>query len=202
MASNYFMPMIHQGVYLRNGSPYFIVEDYLMPANYEQIPLVAVFAIDKKSLGTYKQTKDVQLLRKETITLTIEEQPYGKLPKSKLAKIASEGDKDKHTLTKTYLKKPIFTSLQTVVEDTFTNDYGIGFYEYSPTIRVNNGAISSIKFGQPTGVKIALSSVTWIKYYTPTGSLKDTLYQDGQDYLNFINSEDSMFDMKQGYYDL
>lgn len=196
------MPMIHQGVYLKEKSPYFIVEDYLMPANYEQIPLVAVFAIDKSSLKVYKETQDIHLLRKETVTLEIEEQPYGKTPKSKLAKKASGGDKGNHTHTQTFLKKPIFTSLQTVVEDTFTHDYGIGFYEYSPTLRVNNGTINSVKFGEPTGVKIALSSVTWIKYYTPTGSLKDTLYQDGQDYLNFINSEDNMFDMKQGYYGL
>ena len=188
------IPTIHEGVYVQKGKPYWIVDDYSLvdSAAYRSFNLCAVYDIDESSLDAWEKTKDLTLLKrkqakpkKKTIT------NFGSTPRSPLARLAKNKEKDKTVVIRRE-HKPLFVSVLYPNEDTFTGNYGLGFDEYTKTIRTvvgearGSAPFVDVKVGSRTGVFITLASINWIRSFTPSLAKAKSLTQESQDFLDFV----------------
>ncbi|MBT9670508.1 hypothetical protein GPK34_00455 [Secundilactobacillus kimchicus] len=135
-----------------------------------ELRYLSVFALAEKSVKRYNKTKDVNDLQRDFKVTVIEPNPYhGKTP---LSKLAAQQYKDTHKpIQKVNYRKPIFTTVITTGTDTFSQEFGVGFYEHEPTIHTVVSGKSVQTAGNPTGVFLSLDRVTWIRWAVPTNEL-------------------------------
>lgn len=183
------LPTIKEGVYFVDNKPYFIVDDYSITSGYLQqtIPFVACFEIDKRSLDTYKISKNLKDLQKAYIQKKVVKKPFGITPRTPLAKLAEDRTEDVKVILH-QVRKPLFVAVQHMGKDTFTDNYGLGFNEHTPTVRTMiQGKPVITQAGAPTGVFITLQSISWYRDYVPNSLIFQVLEDESQSFLNFLD---------------
>lgn len=147
---------------------------------------LAVFEIAPESIKEYhRQGNNYLYLDKRYKFAEYQRTPYGKNPLTKLAKQAKALFDKQHINSRAKLyQKPIFTTVITHGEDTFSHKYGLGFYEHEQSRYQLIRGKKVYVVGNATGVFLSLDRVTWVKDFIPKDSLVQVLTEE----INQVNS--------------
>lgn len=149
---------------------------------------ISAFKISENSLKDFKaRDENIDLLKKDCVYVRKPKNPFGKIPKTTLAKKAkSLFDKDHEPPRIRLVRKPIFTTIVTTGTDTFNGKYDLGFYEHERTTEPIIGGHKYRMIGAPTGVFLLLNRIAWTQDFIPTKGLISTV-QDEIEALNNNN---------------
>lgn len=175
--------------------PLWIVNQSFLP-DYGQF--VSCFSIQPESILRYqKHGNDTEYLDKKFEILEQRKQPYGEEPKTPLSKLAkAKYDKTAKTTRKKFYYKPIFSTIMLDGTDTFSGQYGMGFYEHLPKKETVRGGAPVVTMGESTGVFLSYDRVTPLKQFVPTTALVNELTDEVLMVTNELGGDVMPFDIQ------
>jgi len=170
---------VHEGVLFVADKPQWIVNQFTQ-SNQQ---FITCYNIKKSSLKHYQNKKtggDINVLRKDYTIKEIEDTKFSSA-KTALAKLAQSRYTKKEPLgILEQDEDPVFSTVLMMGTDTFTGQYGLGFYEHEPsTTKIFNGETNYI-LGPPTNVFLSIDRIAWTSHTIPKPALLDSLRAQGQ----------------------